>query len=219
MEEDFEIQFGEIIHQYQNDRLNLVEARKRLADLLRHRSRQPGPAIGFDVSGLSKLDPRLGLLLTETFGELSLLTFEHANVFADFDDAAKRTMARATTRAMLKGATAICPEDVLLGLIDTDSALLTRFLGPKDKVEALSLGVEARATTCEGGGARTSDPLLSEECSVVLLYAKEEAQRLSQKSISTHHILMGLLRQENGLASKILREHGFELSRIRNTVI
>jgi ATP-dependent Clp protease ATP-binding subunit ClpC len=58
--------------------------------------------------------------------------------------------------------------------------------------------------------------VLSAESKNVLAYAEELAQRDSQKLVGTVHLLMGLLREEAGLAAKVLRQHGVELSRIRS---
>src|SRR5262249_40756861 len=55
---------------------------------------------------------------------------------------------------------------------------------------------------------------LSRQCKRALAYGAEEAQRLKHKLISTEHLLLGLLREEGSLASRILQECGVERSAI-----
>ena len=49
----------------------------------------------------------------------------------------------------------------------------------------------------------------------VLSLAHKEAERLQQNSIGTEHLLMALLQEEGGIAGRVLRELGLELSRAR----
>lgn len=48
----------------------------------------------------------------------------------------------------------------------------------------------------------------------VLQAAQEEAQRLNHNYIGTEHLLLGLMREENGVASKVLYELGVEPSQV-----
>jgi ATP-dependent Clp protease ATP-binding subunit ClpC len=52
----------------------------------------------------------------------------------------------------------------------------------------------------------------------VLTYAQEEAARLSHNYIGTEHILLGLIREEEGLAAKVLRDLGVDQNRVRRVV-
>ncbi|MBI3741345.1 MAG: NDP-hexose 4-ketoreductase, partial [Chloroflexi bacterium] len=52
----------------------------------------------------------------------------------------------------------------------------------------------------------------------VLTYAQEEATRLSHNYIGTEHLLLGLIREEEGLAAQVLRELGIEQTRVRQVV-
>jgi len=52
----------------------------------------------------------------------------------------------------------------------------------------------------------------------VLTYAQEEATRLSHNYIGTEHILLGLIREEEGLAAKVLRDLGVDQARVRRVV-
>ncbi len=52
----------------------------------------------------------------------------------------------------------------------------------------------------------------------VLQYAQEEATRLNHNYIGTEHLLLGLIREEEGLAAQVLRELGIEQTRVRQVV-
>ena len=52
----------------------------------------------------------------------------------------------------------------------------------------------------------------------VLSLAQEEAQRFQHNYIASEHLLLGLLRQQDGLASQVLSSLGLELAKARETV-
>ena len=58
----------------------------------------------------------------------------------------------------------------------------------------------------------------SERARRVLTLAQEEAQRLNHSYIGTEHILLGLVREEEGVAAKVLVNMGVSLSKMRSAV-
>jgi len=52
----------------------------------------------------------------------------------------------------------------------------------------------------------------------VLSLAHEEAERLHHNYIGTEHLLMGLMREEGGIAGRVLRELGLETARVKEMV-
>jgi len=52
----------------------------------------------------------------------------------------------------------------------------------------------------------------------VMRLAKAEAQRLNHDKVSTEHILLGLVRQGEGVAAELLKNLGFDLKKIRSAV-
>jgi len=58
----------------------------------------------------------------------------------------------------------------------------------------------------------------SERARRVLTLAQEEAQNLNHSYIGTEHILLGLLREEEGVAAKVLTNLGISLSKVRSGV-
>ena len=58
----------------------------------------------------------------------------------------------------------------------------------------------------------------SEKARRVLSLAQEEAQRFNHTYIGTEHILLGLVRETDGVAAKVLNNLGVELSKVRSAV-
>jgi ATP-dependent Clp protease ATP-binding subunit ClpC len=58
----------------------------------------------------------------------------------------------------------------------------------------------------------------SERARRVLTLAQEEAQRLNHSYIGTEHILLGLVREEEGVAARVLVNMGVSLSKMRSAV-
>ena len=58
----------------------------------------------------------------------------------------------------------------------------------------------------------------SEPARRVLTLAQEEAQHLNHSYIGTEHILLGLLREEDGVAAKVLVSLGANLGKVRSGV-
>ena len=58
----------------------------------------------------------------------------------------------------------------------------------------------------------------SERARRVLTSAQEEAQRLNHGYIGTEHLLLGLIREEEGVGAKVLTNLGVTLAKVRSAV-
>ena len=56
----------------------------------------------------------------------------------------------------------------------------------------------------------------TERAQKVMVYAQEEAVRLNHSYIGTEHILLGLLREGEGIAAKVLKDRGIDIEAIRS---
>src|SRR3990172_1688071 len=52
----------------------------------------------------------------------------------------------------------------------------------------------------------------------VLSLAHEEAERMHHNYIGTEHLLLGLMREEGGVAGRVLRELGLDTARVKEMV-
>ena len=58
----------------------------------------------------------------------------------------------------------------------------------------------------------------SERARRVLTYAQEEAQQLNHNYIGTEHILLGMVREEDGVAARVLVNLDVNLAKLRSAV-
>src|SRR5207253_50848 len=70
------------------------------------------------------------------------------------------------------------------------------------------------------GGIGTLYPFerFTERAKKVLTLAQEEAERSHHSYIGTEHLLLGLLREGEGLAAKVLNNLGVEIGKVRQTI-
>jgi ATP-dependent Clp protease ATP-binding subunit ClpC len=94
------------------------------------------------------------------------------------------------------------------------SGKIGRFLGSPWAAETVLKRIEKIKTAREKVPG-SFEPPLSSESKRVLAFAVDEADRSSSKSISTEHVLLGLLREEECLAAKTLSEGDVELASTR----
>ncbi|MCH7480636.1 MAG: Clp protease N-terminal domain-containing protein [Chloroflexi bacterium] len=59
---------------------------------------------------------------------------------------------------------------------------------------------------------------LTQRARRVLSLAHQEAERMRHNYIGTEHLLLGLIREEGGVAARVLRELGLEASRVEEIV-
>src|SRR5713226_5638989 len=135
-------------------------------------------------------------------------------MFERYTEKARRVIFFARYEASQFGSPYIGTEHLLLGLLREDKALTFRFLRSHAPVESIRKQIEGYITIGEKVSTSVDLPL-SNECTRVLAYAAEEAQRLSHKHVGTEHLLLGLLREEKCFAAEILHERGLHLSTIR----
>ena len=60
--------------------------------------------------------------------------------------------------------------------------------------------------------------MFTERAREVLRLAQEEAQRFQHNYIGTEHLLLGLLREGEGVAAKVLSNLGVDLNKVRSTI-
>jgi ATP-dependent Clp protease ATP-binding subunit ClpC len=140
-------------------------------------------------------------------------------MFERYTEKARRVIFFARYEASQLGALQIDAEHVLLGLIREDKTISNRFFHrTQASVEVIRKDVESRIVL-RPRHPQTIDLPLSIEAKRVLAFSAEESERLGNRHIGTEHLLLGLLREENTLASEILYERGIRLSDIRSELL
>lgn len=132
-----------------------------------------------------------------------------------FTQRARRVLSLAQEEAERMNHNYIGSEHVLIGLLREDGGVAGRVLR---ELGLDTARVQAMVERLSGGpGTRTpfTKIELSPSTKRVLELAVEEAKRMGQHYISTEHLLLGLARQNEGLAIDVLRKFGISAEQIR----
>ncbi len=139
-------------------------------------------------------------------------------MFERFTDSARRAVVLAQEEARLLKHSHIGTEHILLGLIHDEEGVAAKALG------SLEISLESvRAQTEEIIGPGVSAPSghipFTPRAKKVLELSFREALQLSHNYIGTEHILLGLLREGEGVAAQVLVKLGADLPGVRDQVL
>ncbi len=151
-------------------------------------------------------------------GETERRSFEVKKVFERFTDRARRVVVLAQEEARLLNHNYIGTEHILLGLIHEGEGVAARGL------ESLGISLESvRSQVVEiigqGSQAPSGHIPFTPRAKKVLELSLREALQLGHNYIGTEHILLGLIREGEGVAAQVLQKLGAELHKVRQTVI
>ena len=139
-------------------------------------------------------------------------------MFERFTDRARRVVVLAQEEARLLNHNYIGTEHILLGLIHEGEGVAAKAL------ESLGISLEGvRSQVEEIIGQGHSSPSghipFTPRAKKVLELSLREALQLGHNYIGTEHILLGLIREGEGVAAQVLVKLGADLSRVRQQVI
>jgi ATP-dependent Clp protease ATP-binding subunit ClpA len=139
-------------------------------------------------------------------------------VFERFTDRARRVVVLAQEEARLLNHNYIGTEHILLGLIHEGEGVAAKAL------ESLGISLEAVRAQVEeiigqGQSAPTGHIPFTPRAKKVLELSLREALQLGHNYIGTEHILLGLIREGEGVAAQVLVKVGASLDRVRQQVI
>src|SRR4030042_232637 len=140
-------------------------------------------------------------------------------MFERFTDRARKVMALANQEAQRFNHEYIGTEHILLGLVKEGSGVGATVLKNLDvDIKKLRLEVEKQVKT--GPDMVTMGKLpQTPRAKKVIEYAIEEARSLNHNYVGTEHILLGLLRETEGIAAQVLMACGLKLEEIRQEVL
>src|SRR5882724_6942787 len=139
-------------------------------------------------------------------------------MFERFTDRARRVVVLAQEEARLLNHNYIGTEHILLGLIHEGEGVAAKAL------ESLGISLEAVRAQVEeiighGGQAPSGHIPFTPRAKKVLELSLREALQLGHNYIGTEHILLGLIREGEGVAAQVLQKLGADLGRVRQQVI
>ncbi len=139
-------------------------------------------------------------------------------MFERFTDRARRVVVLAQEEARGLNHNYIGTEHILLGLIHEGEGVASKAL------ESLGISLEAvreqvQEIIGQGQQAPTGHIPFTPRAKKVLELSLREALQLGHNYIGTEHILLGLIREGEGVAAQVLVKLGADLSRVRQQVI
>src|SRR6266516_2973156 len=139
-------------------------------------------------------------------------------MFERFTDRARRVVVLAQEEARMLNHNYIGTEHILLGLIHEGEGVAAKAL------ESLSISLDAVRQQVEeiigqGQAAPTGHIPFTPRAKKVLELSLREALQLGHNYIGTEHILLGLIREGEGVAAQVLQKLGADLNRVRQQVI
>jgi len=140
-------------------------------------------------------------------------------MFERFTDRARKVMALANQEAQRFNHEYIGTEHILLGLVKEGSGVGANVLKNLD-VDIKKLRLEIEKLVKSGPDMVTMGKLpQTPRAKKVIEYAIEEARTLNHNYVGTEHILLGLLRETEGIAAQVLMNLGLKLEDVRQEVL
>jgi len=140
-------------------------------------------------------------------------------MYERFTDRARKVMQLANQEAQRFNHEYIGTEHVLLGLIKEGSGVAANVLKNLD-VDLRKIRLEVEKLVQSGPDMVTMGRLpQTPRAKKVIEYSMEEARNLSHNYVGTEHILLGLLREQEGVAAQVLMNLGLKLEEVREEVL
>lgn len=140
-------------------------------------------------------------------------------MFEQFTDDARKVMALANQEAQRWNHEYIGTEHILLGLVKEGSGVgssVLRNLG----IDLRKVRLEVEKLVKRGPEMVTMGKLpQTPRAKRVIEFAVEEARRLNHNYVGTEHLLLGLLRETDGVAAAVLMNLGLKLEDVRDEVL
>ena len=139
-------------------------------------------------------------------------------MFERFTDRARRVVVLAQEEARMLNHSYIGTEHILLGLIHEGEGVAAKALESMD----ISLAAVREKVQEDIGQGQQNPPghiPFTPRAKKVLELSLREALQLGHNYIGTEHILLGLIREGEGVAAQVLVKLGADLNRVRQTVI
>jgi ATP-dependent Clp protease ATP-binding subunit ClpC len=139
-------------------------------------------------------------------------------VFERFTDRARRVVVLAQEEARLLNHNYIGTEHILLGLLNEGEGIAAQALESLD-IDLASVREEVVKIIGQGQQSPSGHIPFTPRAKKVLELSLREALQLGHNYIGTEHILLGLIREGEGVAAQVLQQLGAELQKVRQTVI
>ena len=141
-------------------------------------------------------------------------------MFERYTERARRVLFFARYEASQLGSLSIDTEHFLLGLIRESKGLTSRiFAQSQVSLESIRKEIEGRTVFREKSLDIDRDSLHSREPSASCSSRPKRPIGLIHNYIGTEHLLLGILREESGLAARVLIEKGLRINIVRDDIV
>ena len=135
-----------------------------------------------------------------------------------FTERARKVVFYAQEEAGRLGENYVSTEHLLLGLVRENDSVAARILD-RLGVKSDLIRSEIERQVARGDGRLGQDMQLTPRAKRVIDLAYDEARQLGNNYIGTEHLLLGLVREGEGLAGRVLSKMGMNLNRTRLEVM
>lgn len=142
---------------------------------------------------------------------------DRAKVFERFDDGAKRVVACAREEARMLNHNYIGTEHLLLGVIHEGEGVAAKAL-ESFGVTLESVRPQVEEIIGQGQQAPNGHIPFTPRANTVFEFSLREALMLGHSYIGTGHILLGLIREGEGVGAQVLAKLGLDIDRVRQNV-
>src|SRR3990167_926134 len=140
-------------------------------------------------------------------------------MYERFTDRARKVMQLANQEAQRLNHECIGTQHILLGLVKEGSGAAAQVL-KKLGVDLRDVRAESEKLIQPGQMPPTMGKLpQTPRAKQVIEYAMEEARNLNHNYVGTEHLLLGLLREQEGVAAQVLMNLGLKLEEVREEVL
>lgn len=139
-------------------------------------------------------------------------------MFGRFTERARRVLSLAEQEAIKLNHNYVGTEHMLLGLVKEGQGIAAKALNDAGITENKVID-EIKKLIGEGNQPVTTPVSLTPRSKKVLNLSMDEARRLGHNYIGTEHILLGLIREGEGVAARIMADLGGDLKSIHDQVI
>ena len=136
------------------------------------------------------------------------------SMWEPFTERARRSIVLAQEEAQRLGNNYIGTEHILLGIISEGESLAAKVLESLG-VNLAKVRQEVEAIVGRGGQTVQQEMVFTPRAKRVIELAFEEARQLSHNYIGTEHLLLGLIREGEGVAARVLTNLGVDPAKVR----
>ena len=140
-------------------------------------------------------------------------------MFDKFTDRARKVMSLARMEAQRLSSEAIGTEHILMGIIREGSGVAVRAMLNMDIDLKKIMDEMEKLIQAEPRQPASGQIPFTVRAKKVLEFSHEEALALNHDYIGTEHLLLGLLKEEEGLAARAMTNIGLKLSELRDEII